>query len=122
MCRFSLRTLLMATELAVVSRLVEFAICHKRFKIASMDERCRRTHAKLLAGTCPWCGHFIVAGKVEGQQEERGASPIGEKSVEQPLQETLQERVTNGGVLSSEEAISVVEAIANELAAVHRTG
>jgi len=87
-----------------------------------MDDRCRVAHAKLLAGTCPWCGQFIVNGKVEGQPEINESNMPEDQSVEQPLQKTLQERVTNRGVLSSEEAISVIEAIANELAAVHRTG
>jgi serine/threonine-protein kinase len=29
-----------------------------------MDQRCVATHAKLLAGTCPWCGRPIINGRV----------------------------------------------------------
>jgi eukaryotic-like serine/threonine-protein kinase len=32
--------------------------------VGSMDERCAAAHARLLAGTCPWCGRAIINGGV----------------------------------------------------------
>jgi serine/threonine protein kinase len=29
-----------------------------------MDESCRKAHAKLISGTCPWCGKTIVNGSI----------------------------------------------------------
>ncbi len=28
------------------------------------ESRCETSHAKLLSGTCPWCGHAVVDGRV----------------------------------------------------------
>jgi serine/threonine-protein kinase len=87
-----------------------------------MDERCKVAHAKLLAGTCPWCGHFIVGGKVEGQPERYKTGPSEKQHDVESVRETLEARVRSRGVLSSDEAVFVVETIANELMRLHKTG
>lgn len=80
-----------------------------------MDERCKVAHAKLLAGTCPWCGRFIVAGRAEGQPETTFASA----SMKQRLGQNLQQSVDDQGVFSFKETVSIVEQIAREVARIH---
>ncbi|QEG37174.1 Serine/threonine-protein kinase PknB [Bythopirellula goksoeyrii] len=86
-----------------------------------MDERCKTAHAKLHAGTCPWCGCFIIEGKVERlpADDDLSAHPID--SGDRQLAHTLEDHVRTDGVLSIEEAVGLLEAIAHELARLHKT-
>ena len=88
---------------------------------AAMDERCKHTHAKLLAGTCPWCGRFIVEGKVEGQPDRDDVGTYSAEPEDRPLAPSLQDNVQSNGVLSIEDAVGLLEAIAHELARLHKT-
>lgn len=86
---------------------------------SKMDGRCKTAHAKLLAGTCPWCGCSIVEGKVEGQlQDDLGSSPT--ESDEPPLSQTLANHLPTKGVLSIAEAVGILRAIAHQLASFHQ--
>jgi len=82
-----------------------------------MDERCKTAHARLLAGTCPWCGCSIVAGQVQDQPE----SSEFQTSAKQPMEPTLHDHVVKNGVLSRDEAVAIVEQVASELARFHKS-
>jgi eukaryotic-like serine/threonine-protein kinase len=86
-----------------------------------MDERCKAAHAKLLAGTCPWCGCFIVEGKVYGQPQGEDSGPTIERFDENTNLQTLDERVRAEGALSIDEAVELTLMIAHELAQLHKT-
>jgi serine/threonine-protein kinase len=86
-----------------------------------MDERCKAAHAKLLAGTCPWCGCFIVEGKVYGQPQGEDSGPTTQRTDENANRQTLDDRVRAEGALSINEAVELVLLIAHELAQYHKT-
>ncbi len=87
----------------------------------AMDERCTTAHAKLLAGTCPWCGRSIVNGRVE---------PVAEftASAESPIIDfvhfeigSLQRMVYDVGPLEFSRAARYVEEVALALDATRET-
>ncbi len=80
-----------------------------------MDERCRRTHAKLLAGTCPWCGEPIIKGKSP-------AMTISTLALRPPSGISLKELVTRDGPLSAKTAAQHIEEVARQLGEIHSSG
>lgn len=85
-----------------------------------MDELCITTHAKLLAGTCPWCGCYIVKGEAKGRLAD-DTDPHARDSSAAELAHTLEDHVRTEGILFVEEAVRIVVAIAQELALLHQT-
>lgn len=83
-----------------------------------MDERCKTAHAKLLAGKCPWCGRFVVEGKVDGPVDDKlGEQPPASEDTQ--FARTLEDYIRSQGTLAIEEAVGMLEAIAYELAHFH---
>lgn len=85
-----------------------------------MDELCTTTHAKLLSGTCPWCGCYIVKGEAKGRLAD-DPDTHAQDSIAAELTPTLEERVRTDGILSVEEAVHIAVAIAQELALLHQS-
>ena len=83
-----------------------------------MDERCRRTHAKLLAGTCPWCGQPIIKGQSPATRATYGPTI----AVPPPLSISLKELVTRDGPLDLKTAAQRIEEVAKQLEEIHSSG
>jgi serine/threonine-protein kinase len=91
-----------------------------------MDERCQAAHAKLLAGTCPWCGRAIFNGRVLDKQPELlavleriGDARVSFESVE--LGTSLKKVVERDGALDWVRAAYYIEQVVRQLAEVHST-
>lgn len=82
-----------------------------------MDERCRRTHAKLLAGTCPWCGQVIIKG-----QSPATITTSASTIAVPPSGISLKELVTRAGPLDIKTAAQHIEQVARQLEAIHSSG
>jgi serine/threonine protein kinase len=80
-----------------------------------MDERCQRTHAKLLAGTCPWCGQPII-------KCQPPATTISTLVLRPPLGISLMELVTRNGPLDVRTAAQHIEEVARQLGEIHSSG
>ena len=83
-----------------------------------MDERCQRTHAKLLAGTCPWCGQPIIKGKPPAMTTT-SAPTI---AVPPPSGISLKELVTRDGPMDAKTAARHIEEVARQLEEIHSSG
>ena len=93
-----------------------------------MDERCATAHARLLAGTCPWCGRPIVNGRVI--EDSLTGSDVGavlatftdtqiectESKVNGP---SLKQVVEREGPLDWRRAARYIAEIAQQLAEIH---
>jgi eukaryotic-like serine/threonine-protein kinase len=80
-----------------------------------MDERCQRTHAKLLAGTCPWCGQPIIKG-------QSPATTISTLVLRPPSGISLKELITRDGPLGAKTAAQHIEEVARQLGEIHSSG
>ena len=76
-----------------------------------MDERCRLTHAKLLAGTCPWCGQPIIKGQPPFPAAVPSSSAI-----------SLKELVARSGPLDCGTTARIIEQVAQQLQQMHGSG
>jgi eukaryotic-like serine/threonine-protein kinase len=88
-----------------------------------MDERCRIAHAKLLAGTCPWCKQPIING--HAPYEVQVSTSVGFTDVEITItsqQASLKQTLIDDGPLDIERAARYIEAIARQLAHIHGSG
>jgi serine/threonine protein kinase len=83
-----------------------------------MDERCQRTHAKLLAGTCPWCGQPII----KGQSPAMTTSPAPRVVLPPPSGISLKELVARDGPLDAKTTARHIEEVARQLEQIHRSG
>src|SRR4051812_48057528 len=83
-----------------------------------MDERCRRTHAKLLAGTCPWCGQPII----RCQSPTMTTSSASTRAVARPKGISLKELVMRDGPLDVKTAAQHIEEVARQLRVIHGSG
>lgn len=82
-----------------------------------MDERCKSAHAKLLAGKCPWCGRFFLAGEVEDTQRKGDTFSAENRQEGKSLQQLVHEQ----GVLSFNAALNVLKLIAQKLIDYYKT-
>lgn len=82
-----------------------------------MSEQCKASHAKLLAGRCPWCGRYIVAGEVEKSSDISSALSHGVRIDGR----TLQQLVEEVGVLSYHAVVIVLKRVATQLSEFHRS-
>jgi serine/threonine-protein kinase len=78
-------------------------------------EACKTIHPKLLAGTCPWCGSFVIEGRVSGLALQNEAVPQG--LVEG---QTLTQVVESSGPLTAETAARYTCGAAEYLGGIHR--
>jgi serine/threonine-protein kinase len=83
-----------------------------------MDERCQRTHAKLLAGTCPWCGQPIL----KGQPPATSTAFAAALAVPPPAGISLKVIVTRNGPLDVKTAVQHIEGVARQLEEIHDLG
>jgi serine/threonine-protein kinase len=83
-----------------------------------MDERCRRTHAKLLAGTCPWCGQPII----KGQSPAMTTTFASMKAVQPHSGVNLKGFVSRDGPLDVKTAAQHIEEVARQLVEIHSSG
>jgi len=83
-----------------------------------MDERCKRTHAKLLAGTCPWCGQPII----KGQSPTTTTTSASTVAVPPPSGISLKELVTRNCPLGAKTAAQHIEEVARQLGEIHSSG
>jgi serine/threonine-protein kinase len=84
-----------------------------------MDERCNMTHAKLLAGTCPWCGRTILNGRVAREEREEGGWIVRDIGVEMHEVASLQRMVIDVGPLEYDRAARCIEELAKQLIGLH---
>jgi len=84
-----------------------------------MDERCKIAHAKMLAGTCPWCGCVVINGHVGGETEVRGKFTEQAAHVELREIASLRRMVVDVGPLECRRAAGLVAEVARELTGVH---
>jgi len=87
-----------------------------------MDKRCKIAHAKLLAGTCPWCGRSIVNGRVAGEIEPQLSSQSHIVHVELHEIASLERMVIDIGPLEYDRAARYIEEVARELMEMHGLG
>jgi eukaryotic-like serine/threonine-protein kinase len=80
-----------------------------------MDERCRRTHANLLAGTCPWCGQPII----KGQLPVPTMASASTGAVLPPSAISLKDLVTRAGPLDVKTVAQHIEEVARQLEEFH---
>jgi serine/threonine-protein kinase len=88
-----------------------------------MDERCVREHAKLLAGTCPWCGRAIINGRVNVDlstgsycESVTYTTSITQVKVFGP---SLKQLVEREGPLDWQQAVRYIAEVAHQLAELH---
>lgn len=81
-----------------------------------MDERCKSAHAKILAGRCPWCGRFVLAGIAEDAREMLEVLFARAN----PESTTLQQLVGEQGELSFGSAVTVLKLIAKKISEYHK--
>lgn len=87
-----------------------------------MGERCKSAHAKLLAGTCPWCGRSIVNRRVAGEIEPRLSSQSHVLHVELHELASLERMVIDIGPLECDRAARFIEEVARDLTEMHDLG
>jgi serine/threonine protein kinase len=80
-----------------------------------MDECCRRTHAKLLAGTCPWCGQPII----KGQSPAKTMPWPSMRAAPPPSCISLKELVARTGPLDIKTTAHHIEEVARQLEELH---
>jgi serine/threonine-protein kinase len=88
-----------------------------------MDDRCRQFHAKLLSGTCPWCGRVIVLGEPKIESAFRPVS-IDLAAAECRIPDAgqnLEQLVREFGRFSYPVAVNCVREIAKQLALIHKS-
>jgi serine/threonine protein kinase len=85
-----------------------------------MDERCKSAHAKLLSGTCPWCGRPIISGQVDGELEPQPTSSSQIVDFERFKIASLAQLVLDIGPLEFRIAARYIAEVAGELAVFHR--
>jgi serine/threonine protein kinase len=83
-----------------------------------MDGRCQRTHAKLLAGTCLWCGQPIIKGRSPAMATASALTLV----LPPPSGISLKELVTRDGPLDTKAVAQVIEAVARQLEEIHVSG
>lgn len=88
-----------------------------------MDERCATEHAKLLAGTCPWCGKPVLKGQVvDDPLSEQEQCDFTDTRIEfKELGPSLKQVVERDGALDWQQAVRYVIAAAQQLSEVHKT-
>jgi serine/threonine protein kinase len=90
-----------------------------------MDERCLRFHAKLLSGTCPWCGGTVVNGEVTGAIADFKQTAVDFTSTECEFKylgsgrQSLYGLVTHNGRLHCRTASRYILAVAKQLEQIH---
>jgi hypothetical protein len=90
-----------------------------------MDERCFRFHAKLLSGTCPWCGGAIVNGAVTGAFAVFDQTAIDFTTTEDEIDfsgggcQTLYQVVMDNGRLDCRAALKYIQDVAKQLEQIH---
>jgi serine/threonine-protein kinase len=92
-----------------------------------MDERCAAAHARVLAGTCPWCGRPIINGRVI--DDPFGSGDLGASLAtytdtlvdftERELGTSLKQVVAQEGPLDWRRAVRYVAEVARQLSKVH---
>jgi serine/threonine-protein kinase len=88
-----------------------------------MDDRCRQFHAKLLSGTCPWCGCVIVLGQPEVELAFRPDAidlAVSDFRISDAGQ-NLEQLVREFGRFSYQVAVNCVREIAKQLALIHES-
>jgi hypothetical protein len=94
-------------------------------RFSGMDERCLRFHAKLLSGTCPWCGGAIVNGAVTGAIVFFDETAIDFAATESEFaflgngRRSLYEVVTDNGRLDCQIASKLILSVAKQLEQIH---
>jgi eukaryotic-like serine/threonine-protein kinase len=83
-----------------------------------MDECCQRTHAKLLAGICPWCGQTITNGMLP--EARTTSAPLAAVLPQSGI--SLKDLVTRAGSLDVITAAQHVEEVAKQLEEIHDSG
>jgi serine/threonine protein kinase len=83
-----------------------------------MDKLCRRTHANLLAGTCPWCGQPIIKGQSSAMTSASAPNMVFPPSPGV----SLKDLVTRNGPLDAKTTALHIEAVARQLEEIHRSG
>jgi serine/threonine-protein kinase len=88
-----------------------------------MDERCVREHAKLLAGTCPWCGRAIINGRAnyDPLTESYFGAVTDTFSITEVkvLGPSLKQLVEQEGPLDWKRAVRYIAEVAHQLAELH---
>jgi serine/threonine protein kinase len=84
-----------------------------------MDERCKSAHAKLLAGTCPWCGHPIISGQAVGELKPQPTSPSQVVDFERYKLASLVQMVNDTGPLEFRVAARYTAGVVGELIKLH---
>jgi serine/threonine-protein kinase len=95
-----------------------------------MDERCAAAHARVLAGTCPWCGRAIINGRVI--DDPFGSGDLGAALAtyadsqvefsERELGPSLKQVVEREGRLDWRRAARCVVEVARQLGEIHGAG
>ena len=94
-------------------------------RFSGMDERCLRFHAKLLSGTCPWCGGAIVNGAVTGAFAVFVQTAVDFTTTEDVLDfsgsgcQTLYQIVMDNGRLDCLAALKYAQDVAKQLEQIH---
>ncbi len=80
-----------------------------------MDDKCKIAHARLLAGICPWCRQYVLAGEVEDVREKRKSvfhqRNLGGKSIQQFVEQRDH--------FSLHSVLTILEQIASRVSDVH---